>query len=199
MAGQSARVVAAPVSARSASSSGNRGATVPVQPVWWLAPMPAPLSPWKYSWKSSRSRQCGSDWNVSVPPYTGRRPPVPRPPPRRVARERRRQPPRDLAGDLEQRHLAARAGRALHHQPLAVVAVQLEEPAEDDGVHREPDGAAPVRVPAEHRRVGLGREVSDRIALAAPLELARVLEVAARDRADPVRAEELVLVEQRRE
>ena len=21
----------------------------PVQPVWWLAPMPAPLSPWKYS------------------------------------------------------------------------------------------------------------------------------------------------------
>jgi hypothetical protein len=24
-------------------------ATRPVQPVWWLAPMPAPLSPWKYS------------------------------------------------------------------------------------------------------------------------------------------------------
>jgi len=24
-------------------------ATIPVQPVWWLAPMPAPLSPWKYS------------------------------------------------------------------------------------------------------------------------------------------------------
>ena len=30
------------------ASSGNM-ATVPVQPVWWLAPMPAPLSPWKYS------------------------------------------------------------------------------------------------------------------------------------------------------
>jgi hypothetical protein len=26
-----------------------RGATSPVQPVWWLAPIPAPLSPWKYS------------------------------------------------------------------------------------------------------------------------------------------------------
>jgi len=26
-----------------------RGATRPVQPVWWLAPSPAPLSPWKYS------------------------------------------------------------------------------------------------------------------------------------------------------
>jgi predicted house-cleaning noncanonical NTP pyrophosphatase (MazG superfamily) len=24
-------------------------ATSPVQPVWWLAPTPAPLSPWKYS------------------------------------------------------------------------------------------------------------------------------------------------------
>jgi len=30
----------------------NRSSTlamVPVQPVWWLAPRPAPLSPWKYS------------------------------------------------------------------------------------------------------------------------------------------------------
>jgi hypothetical protein len=25
------------------------GATSPVHPVWWLAPSPAPLSPWKYS------------------------------------------------------------------------------------------------------------------------------------------------------
>src|SRR5262249_52323162 len=24
-------------------------ATTPVHPVWWLAPMPAPVSPWKYS------------------------------------------------------------------------------------------------------------------------------------------------------
>ena len=24
-------------------------ATMPVHPVWWLAPRPAPLSPWKYS------------------------------------------------------------------------------------------------------------------------------------------------------
>ena len=24
-------------------------ATSPVQPVWWLAPSPAPVSPWKYS------------------------------------------------------------------------------------------------------------------------------------------------------
>ena len=43
-------------------------AIAPVQPVWWLAPSPAPLSPWKYSWKRIRSRQCGSVWKVSRPP-----------------------------------------------------------------------------------------------------------------------------------
>ena len=29
--------------------------TVAVQPVWWLAPTPRPVSPWKYSLKSTRS------------------------------------------------------------------------------------------------------------------------------------------------
>src|SRR5262249_49372244 len=28
-------------------------ATSAVQPVWWLAPTPAPVSPWKYSWKGT--------------------------------------------------------------------------------------------------------------------------------------------------
>ncbi len=43
-------------------------ATRAVHPVWWLAPRPAPSSPLKYSWKRTRSRQWGSDWNVSTPP-----------------------------------------------------------------------------------------------------------------------------------
>jgi len=37
----------APASSRPNSSISF--ATTPVHPVWWLAPMPAPLSPWKYS------------------------------------------------------------------------------------------------------------------------------------------------------
>jgi len=49
-------------------------ATTPVQPVWWEAPSPSPLSPWKYSWNWIRSRQCGSLWNFSRAPLTGRRP-----------------------------------------------------------------------------------------------------------------------------
>jgi hypothetical protein len=33
------------------ASCSMRLATSPVQPVWWEAPQPRPLSPWKYSWK----------------------------------------------------------------------------------------------------------------------------------------------------
>src|SRR5262249_19288790 len=35
-------------------------ATSPVHPVWWLAPRPAPLSPWKYSLKRTLSLHAGS-------------------------------------------------------------------------------------------------------------------------------------------
>src|SRR5262249_9229891 len=53
-------------------------ATSAVQPVWWLAPIPAPLSPWKYSWTRIKTLECGSSWNVPSPPNTGRRPSAPR-------------------------------------------------------------------------------------------------------------------------
>ena len=29
-----------------------------VQPVWWVAPRPRPVSPWKYSWNQSKSYGC---------------------------------------------------------------------------------------------------------------------------------------------
>ena len=43
-----------------------RCATSPVQPVWCEAPRPAPVSPWKYSWNWSRSRQSGSVANLAI-------------------------------------------------------------------------------------------------------------------------------------
>src|SRR5262249_35648204 len=49
-------------------------ATAPVQPVWCDAPSPAPLSPWKYSWKNTRSRHSGSSVYRGTQPCTGRRP-----------------------------------------------------------------------------------------------------------------------------
>ena len=70
---------------------------------------------------------------------------------------------------------------------VAVVAVQLEQRAQDHEVHREPHRPAPVRVAAEHAGVRLRRQVADLVVLAAPVELVRVVEVVARDRADAVR------------
>ena len=134
----------------------------------------------------------GSDWNFSIPPNTGRRPSS-----SSVNVVARRRP--ISLGDLEQVHLVARAGRALDLEPVAVVAVELDQPAEDHDVHREPDRAAPVGVAAEHPGVRLGGQVVDAVLLPVPVEHARLLEVAARDRPDPVRAEELVLVEHHRE
>src|SRR5205085_11426362 len=42
-----------------------RSATRPVQPVWWEAPSPAPVSPWKYSWNGRRPCQAASVWKRS--------------------------------------------------------------------------------------------------------------------------------------
>jgi len=43
------RVVSSAVVASSLPIRSSVRAIVPVHPVWWLAPRPAPLSPWKYS------------------------------------------------------------------------------------------------------------------------------------------------------
>ena len=66
----------------------------------------------------------GLVWNVSIPPNTGRRPSS-------SLGERGREAARDLGGDLGQIQLAARAGRALDLQAVAVVPVELHQPAED--------------------------------------------------------------------
>src|SRR5437868_571493 len=49
-------------------------ATRPVQPVWWLAPSPAPLSPSKYSWKRRYPSRPALPPNRSSWPSHGRRP-----------------------------------------------------------------------------------------------------------------------------
>ena len=49
-------------------------ATTPVQPVWWEAPRPAALSPWKYSLKTRLSFHAGSFCSRSTQPKQGRRP-----------------------------------------------------------------------------------------------------------------------------
>src|SRR6185295_9411915 len=51
-----------------------RLATSPVHPVWCIAPRPRPVSPWKYSWNSSRSRHAGSRWKGPPSGSAGTRP-----------------------------------------------------------------------------------------------------------------------------
>ena len=63
-------------------------------------------------------------------------------------------------------------------------------------VEREPERSAPVGVPAEHGGGGLGRLVVDRGAEALDVELVRMVAVVGRQGPQPVRGQELVLVEE---
>ena len=132
-----------------------RSATTPVQPVWWVAPSPAPLSPWKYSLKSRLSFHAGSLCRRSTPPKHGRRPSAP---PRNSETSRWR---RSSAISSSVRSLP-RAGRVLDLELVAEEAVVALEGADDEVVEREPQRAPPVRVAAEHVRRRLGRLVVDR-------------------------------------
>ena len=99
-----------------------------------------------------RSRQCGSSWNFSVPPYTGRCPSC-------VAQERGREPALDLLRHLEQRHVVAGAGRALDLELVAVEAVQVQQRPDEQHVDGHPNRTAPVGVAAEHPGVRFGRKI----------------------------------------
>ena len=83
-----------------------RSATTPVQPVWCVAPSPAPLSPWKYSLNTRLSFQAGSllealDAAEARPPAVG------------TDEEQRDEPCAEVVGDLVERELVPAAGRVL--------------------------------------------------------------------------------------
>ena len=125
-----------------------------------------------------------------------RRAAVDRPAAARVAQEDAREAPGDLLRDLEEGHPVPGAGRALDLEVVAVEAVEVQEAPDDQGVDRHPDRPAPVRVPPEHPGVGVAGKVLDAVLLARHVEDERVLAVVAREGADAVGREELVLVEQ---
>ena len=72
-----------------------------------------------------------------------------------------------LVGDLLDRDEAARAGRALDLEVVAVVVMELLQRLDDQEVDREPDRPAPVRVAAEQPDVGLARLVVRRVSVCA--------------------------------
>src|SRR5262245_30955333 len=112
-----------------------------------------------------------------------------------VAQERTREPLGDFSRDLEQGHALPGARRTLHGEVVAVEGVESQEPADEQHVHREPDGAPPVGVAAEEAARRLGRLVVDPVDVTTDREGIRIFPVIARERADAERAQELVLVE----
>ena len=128
-------------------------ATRAVQPVWWLAPRPAPVSPWKYSKNSEVvvRRVARPD----RPPRTravGRR--------RRAGRSSTAAPDRSSATVPSVTDWPEPVGYSTE-EVVAVVVVELLERLDQQVVDREPDRAAPVRVAAEQSRPRLGRLVVD--------------------------------------
>ena len=103
--------------------------------------MPAPVSPWKYSWKSSRSRHSGSSRNFAIEPATGR------------WRSSVRQPDRDetrgeVRSDVTEAHPLPRAvGCSTVNSSWRLVPAQQR--LDEQVVDQEPDRPAPVRVAAE--------------------------------------------------
>ena len=99
---------------------------------------------------------------------------------RRPAGARRRrgvkiddQAARDLVGDLARFISMPEPVGHSHLEVVAVVTVELAQTAQDHQVHREPDRPAPVRVPAEHAGVRLGRLIVDAELLAGDVERRR--------------------------
>ena len=163
-------------------------ATRPVQPVWWEAPIPAPSSPLKYSWKRRRSFQWGPSGRPPVPPYAGRRPSGPA----RKIRVRRRE---SSSATCQRVDLASGALRKLHRERVAEEVVELLERLDEEEVHGKPDRSPPVRVAPEEAGPRLGGLVVDAQLAAVPRHDEGALAVRLREGPDPVVGQEAVRVE----
>src|SRR5262245_42301518 len=87
-----------------------------------------------------------------------------------VAQEDTGDAPRELGRNLAERHEVARAGRVLHLDVAAKEVVKALQRLDEQEIHREPDGPAPVGVAAEESRGRLRRLVVDAIRLPVHLE-----------------------------
>jgi hypothetical protein len=147
------------------------------------------LSPWKYSLK----HQVVLPGRVVLQPLDTSEAGTP---PVRTDQEDRDQSLAQVGDDRAQRQLPAGPRRVLDHVVVAEEAVVALQRADHQVVEREPQRSAPVGVAAEHPGGRFGGCVVDSRPHAADLELVRVLAVIAGQRAQPVRREELALVEE---
>ena len=120
------------------------------------------------------------------------------PPPVRADEENRDEPVLQVGGDGVEGELLPGPGRVLQRQVVAEEPVVPPQHVDQQEVEREPQRAAPVGVAAEHRRGGLGRLVVDRGHLAFHVQHVRMVAMVGRQGPQPVRGQELALVEQGR-
>ena len=118
--------------------------TSAVQPVWWLAPSPRPVSPWKYSWNEQEILPVRIGGEARLVPVAGA-------PSVLVGQEEIGRGVRRARGDLLEVHELAGAGRTFHLQAVAVEVVVALQRLDQQVVHREPDRA---RASSSCRRTG---------------------------------------------
>ena len=166
----------------------SRCATRPVQPVWCEAPIPAPVSPWKYSWNSSRSRHSGSSRSFVV--GAGHRPTAVR-----VGQPDGHQPAGEVLGHVAQPQAVARSRSGTRRvNVVAQALVPAQQRLDEQVVDREPDRPAPVRVAAE-QACSSTRPARSRSTPSRPRwsMLERLVAVPPRQRPQAVRRQEPVL------
>src|SRR5580658_3166200 len=104
----------------------------------------------------------------------------------------------EAAGDFGRHfpeiYFASRSRREFHFEVLAVVMVVLLQGFDQEIVHREPDGAAPVGIAAKNAAGGFGGFVVYAVDVAIDLDFIGMIEVVARERANAIGRQKLGFV-----
>src|SRR6185369_5081199 len=112
-----------------------------------------------------------------------------------IPREGADEPLGNFSTHLEQIHQLARASGTFDIEVVAIVEIEIQERAEDQHVHGQPNLATPVRVAPEHPAIGLARQIVDAVLLPFDVEDVRIVFVKFGDGANAMRSQKLVLVQ----
>src|SRR4051794_21425933 len=91
----------------------------------------------------------------------------------------------NLLRDLIKVHLAAGTRWTFDRELVAIVGVILQQSTNHQSVDRHPDWPAPIRIAAEHARIGFGWQIRDAVLVASGLNHIRMVGMIARERSQP--------------
>src|ERR1700735_3501054 len=96
-------------------------------------------------------------------------------------------PPRQLTRHLPQRLHVSRSSRELDFEVVTEIVVEFLQGLDQQKIHREPDGAAPVRIASENSSRRFARFIVHSVLGSIDVEYIRMFPVHLGQRADPVR------------